>query len=70
MFRFPDALSAFFTPLRKAGTVPNAGACNGPGSAKRYCVSHRVRGKCLRQRVADGFDHAFLGGFVEIGVHR
>ena len=34
------------TLLRRYGTGPISVARNGPGSAKRYCVSHRVRGKC------------------------
>ncbi len=43
----PGRGAAFFMPLRRAGTVPNAGACYGPGSAKHHAaksgVLHRAR---------------------------
>jgi hypothetical protein len=40
----PGRGAAFFMPLRRAGTVPNAGALYGPGSA----AHHAAKGGALR----------------------
>jgi hypothetical protein len=43
----PGRGAAFFTLLRRAGTVPNAGALYGPGSAAhRFAKSYALR--CVR----------------------
>src|SRR5947199_3221007 len=42
MLPCPGRGAAFFMPLRRAGTVTNAGACYGPGSAKHHAVKNGV----------------------------
>src|SRR5206468_10242594 len=37
----PGRAAAFFMPLRRAGTVPNAGVCDGPGSAAHHAAKRR-----------------------------
>jgi hypothetical protein len=34
----PGRGAAFFMPLRRAGTVPSTGVCNGPGSAAHHAA--------------------------------
>src|SRR3979490_2699449 len=43
----PGRGAAFFMPLRRAGTVPNAGVRYGPGSAAHYAAKS-VALRCVR----------------------
>jgi len=49
----PGRGAAFFMPLRSPGTVPNAGVCNGPGSAAPHAAKSGAL-RCVRGTSASG----------------